>query len=125
MGLDEFLRNFDFKAQKDMKIDSKELIKLLKNGEAILVDVRFREEYEVWNIKPSVNIPLNELPDRWEELKGINKLIVVACPHSQRSAIAMTYLLSKGIKTKFLADGLLTMVNLLKGEAVKDFLKNC
>ncbi len=121
MGIDEFIRNFTYETRRDMKIKSKELVELLKEGKALLVDIRFREEYEAWNVQPSVNIPLNELPERLEELKNTDKLIVVACPHNERSAIAMTYLRSKGIYAKYLADGLLGMVDLLRGDAAKNY----
>jgi rhodanese-related sulfurtransferase len=121
MGIDEFIKNFSYETRKDMKIKSKDLIELLKQGKALLVDIRFKEEYEAWNVQPSVNIPLNELPDRLEELKQTDKLIVLACPHNERSAIAMTYLRSKGIYAKYLADGLLTMVDILRGDNAKDY----
>jgi rhodanese-related sulfurtransferase len=95
-----------------MKISSKDLVKLLKEGKAILVDIRFPEEYKAWNVKPSINIPLNELPERYKELPE-DKLIVTACPHKDRAIIAMTFLRSKGIPAKYLVDGLTGLVEVL------------
>jgi rhodanese-related sulfurtransferase len=119
--LDEFIKNFDYETRRDMKIKASQLVELLKEGKALLVDVRFPEEHAVWNVQPSVNIPLNQLPQKLEELKQIDKLIVTACPHNERSAIAMVYLRSKGIYAKYLADGLLTLVEILRGDQARDF----
>jgi rhodanese-related sulfurtransferase len=123
MGLTEFVKNFDYETRKDMKIKSKQLVELIKEDKALLVDIRFREEYEAWNVQPSINIPLNELPDRLEELRKESRLIVTACPHNERSAIALVFLLANGVYAKYLADGLLSMVDLLRGDAAKDFVE--
>jgi rhodanese-related sulfurtransferase len=106
-----------------MKIDSKELISLLTRGEALLVDVRFSEEVAAWHTSFSVNIPLNELPRRLHELPK-NVTIVAACPHKDRSAIAMAYLRSKGYDAKYLTDGLLGLAEQLRGERAKDFMES-
>jgi rhodanese-related sulfurtransferase len=74
-----------------MKIDSKELIKLLKKGKAQLIDIRFPEEYSAWKVGPSKSIPLNELPNRLGEIDK-TKIVVTACPHKDRATIAMVYL---------------------------------
>ena len=47
-----------------MKASAEQTAKLLSEGKAVLIDIRFPEEYAVWNVQPSVNIPLNELPRR-------------------------------------------------------------
>ena len=121
-ALESYISNFNYAARKEMKIDSKKLIELLKNNKAQLIDIRFTEEYAVWNVKPSRNIPLNELPNRLAELdKG--KVIVTACPHKDRAAIAMTYLRSKGITAKYLTDGLIGLAENLRGDNAKDFFK--
>ena len=80
-----------------MKMDSKGLIKLLMEGKAQLIDIRFHEEYIAWKVGYSKNIPLNELPKRFHEIDK-NKIIVTACPHKDRAIIAMTYLRSKALK---------------------------
>jgi len=119
--LEKYISNFDYSARKEMKIDSKTLIKLLKQGKVQLIDIRFPEEYAVWKVGPSINIPLNELPKRLSELDK-SKIIVTACPHKDRAAIAMTYLRSKGIKAKYLTDGLLGLASNLRGDNAKIFL---
>lgn len=118
---ESFLTRFDYEVRDDMKIDSKSLLPLLQNGKAILIDVRFKEEVAAWRTGFGINIPLNELPKRINDLpKG--KIIVAACPHKDRSAIAMAYLRSKGYDAKYLTDGLLGLAELLRGERAKDFM---
>jgi len=119
--LEEYIASFDYTARKEMKMDSKSLIKLLKQGKAQLIDIRFHEEYSAWKIEPSINIPLNELPKRLSEIEK-NKIIVTACPHKDRATIAMVYLRSKGIKAKYLTDGLIGLAENLRGDNAKEFI---
>jgi len=120
---DTFLNAFDYEVRDEMKIDSKGLVPLLTSGKAILVDVRFVEEVAAWRIGYSLNIPLNELPKRLAELPK-DKIIVAACPHKDRSAIAMAYLRSKGYNAKYLTDGLIGLAEQLRGEKAKDFIED-
>jgi rhodanese-related sulfurtransferase len=121
--MDNFLARFDYAVRDDMKIDSKGLVSLLTSGKAILVDVRFKEEVAAWHTGFALNIPLNELPQRLRELPR-NKVIVAACPHKDRSAIAMAYLRSKGYDAKYMTDGLLGLAEYLRGERAKDFMED-
>ena len=120
---ENFLGRFDYEVRDDMKIDSKELVHLLTRGKAVLVDIRFKEEVAVWHTGFAVNIPLNELPKRLKELPR-DIVIVAACPHKDRSAIAMAYLRSKGYDAKYLTDGLVGLAELLRGERAKDFMED-
>jgi rhodanese-related sulfurtransferase len=120
---ENFLVHFDYEVRDDMKIDSKGVVPLLASGKAILVDVRYLEEVAAWRTGFALNIPLNELPKRLKELpKG--KIIVAACPHKDRSAIAMAYLRSKGYEAKYLTDGLIGLAEHLRGERAKDFMED-
>ena len=122
MSIEKFLKEFNYEIRNDMKISARDTIELIKQNKAILIDVRFKEEYETWHINPSINIPLNELPFRLEEIKQ-GKLIITACPHSERAAMAMAYLRSKGIYAKYLSDGLLALADILKGDEAKKFME--
>ena len=121
--LEKYISSFDYAARKEMKIDSKSLIKLLKQGEAQLIDIRFKEEYAAWKIGASINISLNELPKKLDKLDK-TKIIVTACPHKDRAIIAMVYLRSKGIKAKYLTDGLIGLTDNLRGDNAKDFMNS-
>lgn len=121
-NLENYLLNFDYAARIEMKINSKELIRLLKDDRAILIDIRFEEEYKAWNMPIAINIPLPELPKNLDKLDK-RKLIVTACPHRDRAIIAMTYLKSKGYKVKYLTDGLIGMAENLRGDNAKLFIE--
>ena len=121
--LDDYLTGFTYQERKDMKIGSKELVNLLKKGEAQLVDIRFPEEFAAWSMGFAVNIPLNELPNRLGELDS-TKMIVTACPHKDRAALARMYLTQKGYRVKYLKDGLLGLADLLRGDRAKEFMNS-
>lgn len=118
--LDDYLAGFTYQERRAMKIDSEELVELLKTGEAQLIDIRFPEEFAAWNMAFAKNIPLNELPSRLNELDK-NKLIVTACPHYDRSSMARLYLITKGYRARYLNDGLLGLADLLRGDEAREF----
>ena len=95
---------------------------MLEDGKAVLVDIRFKEEQQVWGPSFALKIPLNELPARLDELPK-NKIIVTACPHKDRAAIAMTYLRSKVIPARYLTDGLIGLAENLRGDKALYFMK--
>ena len=122
-AFDSFLTKFDYETRADMKIDSKKLITLLAEKKAVLVDIRFPEETKAWKMGFGLHIPLNELPRRLAELPK-DKIIVTACPHKDRSSIAMAYLRTKGYKAQYLTDGLIGLAENLRGDNAKDFLED-
>lgn len=117
--LEQYLLDFDYAERRDMKIGSKDLVKLLIEKKVVLVDIRFKEEHTAWHMGFGLQIPLNELPKRLKELDR-TKLIVTACPHKDRSALAMVYLKTQGFDVKYLEDGLLGLAELLRGDRAKE-----
>jgi len=117
-----YLRRFDYQERVDMKIKKDELLQLYAKGEIEVIDIRFKEEYEAWHIGFIKNIPLDELPDRLDELDK-NKTIVTACPHYDRAEIARLYLKLQGYKSRYLTDGLLGVVELLRGDKARDYIQ--
>lgn len=122
-AFDSFLGKFDYETRADMKIDSKKLITLLAEKKAVLVDIRFPEETRAWKMGFGLHIPLNELPRRLAALPK-NKIIVTACPHKDRSSIAMVYLRTKGYNAKYLTDGLIGLAENLRGDDAKEFVED-
>jgi len=122
-AFDGFLTKFDYETRADMKIDSKRLITLLAEKKAVLVDIRFPEETKAWKMGFGMFIPLNELPARFKELPR-DKIIVTACPHKDRSAIAMAYLRTRGYDARYLTDGLTGLAERLRGDEAKDFMED-
>ena len=121
LNLEDYILNYDYDSRIDMKIKSKELIKLLKDGKAQLIDIRFEEEYKSWNMPIAISIPLPDLPNNLDKLDK-HKIIVTACPHKDRAIIAMTYLKTKGYKVKYLTDGLIGLAENLRGNNAYNFI---
>lgn len=119
--LEEYLLDYDYDARKDMKIYSEQLVQLLQDEEVQLVDIRFTEEFQCWNMPFAINIPLADLPNNLDKLDP-NKIIVTACPHKDRAIIAMTYLKTKGYNVKYLADGLIGLAEYLRGNNAYNFI---
>jgi rhodanese-related sulfurtransferase len=122
-AFDGFLTRFDYETRAEMKIDSKRLITLLAEKKAVLVDIRFPEETKAWRMGFGLFIPLNELPGRFKELPK-DKIIVTACPHKDRSAIAMAYLRTRGYDARYLTDGLIGLADNLRGDEAKELMED-
>ena len=118
----EYLNSFTYEERKDMKIGRVELAVMLEEGTAQLIDIRFKEEFEAWHIPASINIPLNELPKRLNELNK-SKVIVTACPHKDRAIMARTFLKLKGYNTRYLKDGLIGFAEYLRGDNAREFIQ--
>ncbi|GDX52048.1 hypothetical protein LBMAG27_10950 [Bacteroidota bacterium] len=63
---------------------------------SFVVDVRTTGEFSMGHVIGSINIPLNELADRMEELKAMNGKIILCCASGNRSGQAHRYLLQNG-----------------------------
>ena len=120
-NFDKYLKEFDYQERLDMKIDLKELLDLYANNKVQIIDIRFKEEYEAWSIGFLTHIPLNELPNRLNELDK-SKTIVTVCPHYDRAAIARLYLKTNGYDAKYLTDGMLGLVDYLRGDRARDYM---
>jgi len=119
---DAYLSGFTYEERKEMKINSVELTVMLEEGSAQLVDIRFKEEFEAWHMGAAINIPLNELPQRLNELDK-EKLIVTACPHKDRAIMARTFLKLKGFNTRYLTDGLTGLAEYWRGDSAREFIE--
>jgi len=122
-SLSDYLSGYDYAARKAMKTDSETLVKMLAEGKARLIDIRFKEEYEAWHMGVAKSIPLPELPQRLNEIDK-SKVVVTACPHKDRAIIAMTYLKTKGYEAKYLQDGLTGLAEYLRGDKARDFVQS-
>jgi rhodanese-related sulfurtransferase len=120
--LDNYLLGYNYESRKEMKATSKQALDWLEDGKAVLVDIRFTEEQQAWSTGFGLKIPLNELPKRLNELPQ-DKIIVAACPHKDRATIAMVYLRTKGFDARYLTDGLIGLMENLRGEDAKYFLE--
>lgn len=65
---------------------------------ATIVDVRTPEEFAEGHVPGSLNIPLNELPERIEEVRELARPIVLCCRSGHRSGVALDYLRARGFE---------------------------
>jgi len=104
---------------KNFRISIEDFIEVYNKGEAELVDIRVPMETKVWQVNFGLKVPANELPKRLAELPK-DKLLVVACPKSDRSNMARVYLAEQGFNVKYLVGGLLGLMEYLKGGKAKE-----
>ncbi len=117
----DYLRGFDYDERVAMKIQLPEVLTLYAEGQAQLIDIRFHEEYDAWRVGIGQHIPLNELPDRLDELDA-EKTIVTMCPHYDRAEIARLFLTLEGYNARYLTDGMLGIVDHLRGDRARDYM---
>lgn len=122
VNLEHYVAGFGYDEREDMKVSSRELLGLLEKNEAVLVDIRFAEEQAAWGMGFGLRIPLNELPARLHELPK-DKLVVTACPHNDRANIARVYLVTQGFEAAYLSDGLLGLIQHLRGDEARAFVR--
>ena len=72
------------------------LEKLIKAGNASIIDVRTASEFGGGHVAGSINIPLQEIPNRLSEFKAM-KNIVLCCASGNRSGQAAQFLRQNGI----------------------------
>ncbi|HMY84004.1 MAG TPA: rhodanese-like domain-containing protein [Saprospiraceae bacterium] len=63
-----------------------------------IIDVRTPMEFTGGNVSGSINIPLDEIETRVEEIKQMQQPIVLCCASGNRSGYATSYLKSLGIE---------------------------
>jgi rhodanese-related sulfurtransferase len=79
------------------KISAQGAVTLINKDEAVVVDIRDRKEFGEGRITGSINIPLNSLKSRANELsKFKDKQIIVADKMGQHSAMAVKQLNAEG-----------------------------
>jgi rhodanese-related sulfurtransferase len=71
---------------------------MIKEKQGTIVDVRTTEEFRAGNAKGSINIPLQEIERRMDELKSLKQPLVLCCASGGRSGQATQYLMQKGIE---------------------------
>ena len=77
-------------------ISPEEAHALIRSNEAVLIDVRSREEWEAAHVEGSIHIPWHDLRTRYTELDP-KKQYIVMCRGGQRASIAASILKRHGI----------------------------
>lgn len=73
------------------------LTELLKNENATLIDVREPYEFSYGHNQGAINIPLNQVLVRSEEIAQMSKPLILICQSGNRSGMAVSMLKAKGI----------------------------
>jgi hypothetical protein len=60
------------------RIPRDEAIKMVKEGKAVYIDVRPKEQYDISHIKGAVSIPLSDLQNRFRDLP-VGKFLITYC----------------------------------------------
>jgi rhodanese-related sulfurtransferase len=72
--------------------------KMINEDAATIVDVRTVAEFMGGHVAGSINIPLQELAERTEEIKSLKGPIVLCCASGMRSGQAQGFLSQLGIE---------------------------
>lgn len=96
---DELLRSFDLEylGTGQHKISIDKAMKLAREGEAFILDVRTREEVELISFNFATNIPTNEIPDRLNEIPK-DKIIAILCVSGTRATMVSMFLQVNGFE---------------------------
>ena len=74
-----------------------DLRQLVNDPNTTIVDVRSQYEFMGGSAEGSINIPLDEVPDRIEEFRSMGGNIIVCCVSGARSGQAQAFLQMNGI----------------------------
>jgi rhodanese-related sulfurtransferase len=69
----------------------------MTNQKMTIIDVRTPGEFMGGHVVGSINIPLQEIQNRADEIKALSQPIVLCCASGMRSGQATVYLKSLGV----------------------------
>lgn len=72
--------------------------KIIQEKLGTIVDVRSHDEFMGGHVADSINIPLNEIPQRVEELRNLKSPLVLCCASGNRSGQALLFVTEHGIE---------------------------
>ncbi len=70
---------------------------IIKEKKGTVVDVRTPAEFMGGHVADSINIPLQELVQRMDEIKALKQPLILCCASGGRSGQAHGYLAAQGI----------------------------
>jgi rhodanese-related sulfurtransferase len=71
---------------------------IINDPKATIIDVRSEGEFSMGHVPGSINMPLQTVPDRVEEINAFSRPIVLCCASGNRSAQAKMFLESHGVE---------------------------
>ena len=87
------------------KISCQSLISLSNQDQALIVDLRSSEAFNSGHITASINIPLNDISRRSNEIINSTKSVVLVCETGSSSTNAGETLKKEGLKDIFILRG--------------------
>jgi NADPH-dependent 2,4-dienoyl-CoA reductase/sulfur reductase-like enzyme/rhodanese-related sulfurtransferase len=107
-------KSLDKKEQKEEKTEKSSKVDM---NSALIVDVRTLEEFREGAVPDAINIPLDELMQRFDELgNNANREITVYCATGARSAYAQRVLMQSGYTNVRNGGGLHSMMSQVKAK---------
>ena len=82
-----------------------ELKRKVKADGSNIVDVRSKAEYIMGHVKGSTNIPLQQVPDRIQEISAIGEPLILCCASGGRSGQATEFLKAQGLNEVYNGGG--------------------
>ena len=98
-----------FSSFKKEKINSTEKNKTMSNTKKTIVDVRTPSEFMGGHVPGSINIPLQEIQQRLEEIKALPQPVITCCASGMRSASAKSMLKSSGFTEVYNGGGWMSL----------------
>lgn len=71
---------------------------LINQESATIVDVRSHGEFMSGHVAGSINIPLQDVPDKIEDFKELSKPVILCCASGNRSGQATSFLNAHGVE---------------------------
>jgi rhodanese-related sulfurtransferase len=71
---------------------------LIAQGKGTVVDVRSHLEFSGGSVAGSVNIPLDQISNKMEDLRSLEAPLILVCASGNRSGMAEGYLRENGIE---------------------------
>jgi phage shock protein E len=69
----------------------------MKNQKPTIIDVRTPEEFKGGNVPGSINIPMQQISLRLNEIKSLPQPLILCCASGNRSGQVMLFLKNNGI----------------------------
>ena len=91
----------------------KNIQEILEKEDVTIVDVRNTWEYDEGHVNNAVNIPLNEIPARIDEIRKLNRPVILYCRSGNRSGAAVHILKQAGVTNVYNGGGIFDMQKLI------------
>ncbi|OCB70904.1 rhodanese-like domain-containing protein [Flavobacterium crassostreae] len=75
----------------------KKVEELIQQNSGTIIDVRSYGEFMAGSVAGAINIALNEIPERLEELKNLPSPLILCCASGNRSGQAEHFLSEQGV----------------------------